>query len=77
MATPQEVYIQDKNSGKVLQYCLNADYEVQIQTQSDSTNQKWLVTDSGVAGYIYIESKVDGFQEMSYQLVIGSSRAYH
>ena len=62
MATPQEVFIQDKNSGKVLQYFPNADYEVQIESQSDSasTNQKWLVTESGVAGYVYIESKVDG-----------------
>ena len=60
MTTPQEVYIQDRNSGKVLQYMPDATYEVVIESQSGATSQKWLLTDSGVAGYIYIESKVDG-----------------
>ena len=54
-ATPQPVYIKDRNSGKVLQYKPNNDYQVVIEPYSSSnTNQQWYTLDSGVAGYFYI-----------------------
>ena len=54
-ATPQAVYIKDRNSGKVLQYKPNDEYQVVIEPYSSSnTYQQWYVLDSGVIGYFYI-----------------------
>ena len=52
----QEVYIQDRNSGLSLQYNPQATYEVTIERRTTSSRQKWLLTDAGVAGYVYIQS---------------------
>ena len=61
MSTTPAVYIKDKNSGKVFQYKPDATYEVVIENeQSGLATQQWLLTESGVAGYIYVESKYDG-----------------
>ena len=53
---PQEVYIQDRNSGLFLQYNPQATYEVTIESKSTSARQKWLLTDAGVAGYVFIQN---------------------
>ena len=55
------VYIQNRNSGLVLEYQPDATYEVVMEkTKSPSTDtQQWFVIDSGVAGYVYIQSKYD------------------
>ena len=60
MTTPQAVYIKDRNSGMVLEYKPDTAYEVVIEPQSSGKkSQQWFVTDSGVAGYIYIQSMLD------------------
>ena len=58
---PQAVYIKDRNSGKFFQYKPETTYEVVIENkQSGLATQQWLLTESGVPGYIYVESKYDG-----------------
>lgn len=61
MATaPRKVYIQDRNSGKVLQYKPDSAYQVEIESEVGGLSaQLWTLTDSGVAGYIYITSIQD------------------
>jgi hypothetical protein len=58
---PQKVFIQDKNSQLVLEYKPDAVYEVVIEEQSttSASNQHWIFADSGVAGYVYIQSVLD------------------
>lgn len=61
MASAQAVYIKDRNSGLVFQYKPDTNAEVVIEKQvTGNASQLWLVIDSGVAGYIYIQSKLDG-----------------
>lgn len=55
----QAVYIKDKNSGLVLDYKPDTTYEVVIENKTSSTTQKWLLADSGVAGYLYIQNMYD------------------
>ena len=57
----QAVYIQDRNSGLVLEYQPDVTYEVVTEKQKSPSidTQQWFVTDSGVAGYVYIQSKHD------------------
>ena len=51
------VYIQDKNSGLVMEYQLDTPYQVVIQNkQSGNLYQQFYITGSGVAGYVYVES---------------------
>ena len=57
------MYIQDRNSQLVFEYIntANPQYEVVIEKPtSGKPTQQWLVTDSGVAGYVYIQSVYDG-----------------
>ena len=42
-----------------MQYKPNTTYEVELEQKSSSDTQEWFVTDSGVAGYVYIQSKHD------------------
>ena len=58
---PPEVYIQDKNSGLVLEYNPNGMYEVTIEERSEARAQKWRLTDTGVAGYIFIQSALNNY----------------
>ena len=57
----QAVYMQDRNSGLVLEYQPDTTYEVVTEKQKSLPidTQQWFVTDSGVAGYVYIQSKQD------------------
>ena len=57
--TAQNVFIQDRNSGLVLEYRPNVTYEVVIEHQSTASTQKWIFANSGVTGYVYIQSVVD------------------
>ena len=57
--SPQKVFIQDRNSGLVLEYKPDATYEVVIAQQSTLSSQRWILADSGVTGYMYIQSVVD------------------
>ena len=52
----QEVYIQDKNSGLVLEYRPEGTYQVTIQRKSSTRYQKWILTNAGVEGYVFIQS---------------------
>ena len=55
MAKP--VYIQDRNSGLVLEYQVDAPYDVVINKKQDGNAfQQWYITSSGVEGYVYVES---------------------
>ena len=56
---PQAVYIQDRNSGLVLEYQPDTTYEVVIEKKKSSKCQLWFLADSGVAGYVYIQSMYD------------------
>ena len=51
----QDVYIQDRNFGLVLEYT-NGPYQVTIQRKSTSPFQKWILTNAGVEGYVFIQS---------------------
>ena len=55
----QAVRIQDRNSGLFLEYKPYATYEVVLEPMSPTDTQEWFVTGSGVAGYVYIQSKHD------------------
>ena len=55
----QVVYIQDKNSGLVLEYQPDTVYEVVIEKKKSSKCQLWFLADSGIAGYMYIQSMHD------------------
>ena len=56
----QPVRIQDRNSGLFFQYIPNAANEaVELERKASTDTQEWFVTDSGVAGYVYIQSKHD------------------
>ena len=52
----QEVYIQDRNSGLVLEYTPQGTYQVTIQRKSTSHYQKWILTNAGVEEYVFIQS---------------------
>ena len=54
------VYIKDKNSGLVLEYRDDSTYEVVIEQKKDGDRkQQWILTNSGVIGYVYILNKKD------------------
>ena len=59
----KEVYIQDRNSGPglVLEYNPQSTYEVTIQRRTGSSNQKWLLTSAGVAGYVFIQNMCNDY----------------
>ena len=51
------VYIQDKNSGLVMEYQLDAPFQVVINSKQDGNlYQQFYITGSGVVGYVYVES---------------------
>ena len=52
----QDVYIQDRNSGLVFEYKPQSTYQVTIQRKSTSRYQKWILTNAGVEGYVFIQS---------------------
>ena len=58
-STLQAVYIQDKNSGLVFEYQPDTTYEVVIEKKTSSKCQQWGLADSGVAGYVYVQSMYD------------------
>ena len=64
-ATPQAVYIKDRNSGLVLQYKPNHDYEVVIENYN-STNvyQQWYAIQSNFSEYYYIANSTDRYMKV-------------
>ena len=58
MATkPMPVYIQDRNSGLVMEYQPDGPYQVVInKKQQGNPYQQFYITCSGVAGFVYVES---------------------
>ena len=58
MATkPMPVYLQDRNSGLVMEYQPDGPYQLVINNkQQGNLYQQFYITCSGVAGYVYVES---------------------
>ena len=58
MTTPQAepVYIRDRNPQLVLEYKPDIPNQVTIENRESVPTQQWLVLDSGVAGYVHIQS---------------------
>ncbi len=51
------VYIQDRNSGLVMEYQLDSPFQVVINRKQDGNlYQQFYITGSGVVGYVYVES---------------------
>ena len=64
-ATPQAVYIKDKNSGLVLQYKPNSEYQVEIEIyNSANVYQQWYVIQSNFSEYYYIANSTDRFMKV-------------
>ena len=54
---PMPVYLQDRNSGLVMEYRTDGPYQLVINNkQQGNLYQQFYITCSGVAGYVYVES---------------------